>query len=478
MTQKKLRKADFCVIGAGSGGLSFAAGAVQMGASVILVERAKMGGDCLNYGCIPSKALIAASRFAQEFKRSRDFGWSHKSSHVDFQRVHAHVHQVIAAIAPHDSMERFENLGVKIINREGCFRDANTFETQSHIIQAKRYIIATGSSPFVPPIEGLRGIPYYTNETIFDLQELPKHLVVIGGGPIGIEMAQAFRRLGSSVIILEAFSALPKDDPEFTEQLIQILHEEGIVLKEHVMITRIKQKDNHAQITYKDTDQKTHTVMASHILVATGRRPNIQELNLSAAGIDSTPKGIKVDKNLRTSNPRVYAIGDCIGGYQFTHVAAYHAGLVLRNSIFRLPVKVQTSAIPWVTYTDPELAHVGAMEAQLIQEKVPHKVLKFSFQENDRAQTEHRTTGNIKVLVTPKGHVLGATILGAHAGELIFPWIMAIQNRLKIASIVNSIAPYPTLTEVSKGAAGTFYTEKIFGARMKMIVKYLMRVTK
>jgi len=478
MSQKKFRTADFCVIGAGSGGLSFAAGAVQMGASVILVERGKMGGDCLNYGCVPSKALIAAAKFRHEFNRSKCFGWSYKSAGVDFKKVHDHIHQVIGSIAPHDSEERFEKMGVKVINRKGYFSDKTTLETESHKIQAKRYIIATGSSPFVPPIEGLQSISYYTNEIIFDLQELPNHLVVIGGGPIGLEMAQAFRRLGSVVTVLEAFSALPKDDPEATAQLLQILRTEGIDLKEHVKITKIKKSNQGTQILYQDGIENTHTITASHVLVATGRRPNIQELNLEAAGIDFTPKGIKVDRHLRTTNPRVYAIGDCTGGYQFTHVAGYHAGLVLRNSIFRLRTKVQTTAMPWVTYTDPELAHVGALEEQLKIDKVSHKVLKFSFQENDRAQAERRTEGHIKILVTPKGQILGATILSAHAGELIFPWVMAIQNRLKISAIVNTIAPYPTLSEVSKRVARTFYTDKVFGSHMNQLVKFVMKYTK
>jgi len=478
MTRKKFRKADFCVIGAGSGGLSFAAGAVQMGASVILIERGEMGGDCLNFGCIPSKALIAAARFAHEFRHSKKFGWSPKSQTVDFAQVHAHVHRVIAAIAPHDSVDRFEKMGVKVIQGQGAFIDPNTLETPRHIIQAKRYIIATGSSPFVPPIEGLQNVDYYTNESIFNLKELPHHLVVIGGGPIGIELAQAFRRFGSQVTVLEAFSALPKDDPEFTEPLIDILRKEGITLKEHVKILNVKKASKDTQIVYKDANENTHSVTASHVLVATGRRPNIQELNLAAAGIDSTLKGIKVDPHLRTTNPRIYAIGDCIGGYQFTHVAGYHAGLALRNTIFRLRTKVQTSAIPWITFTDPELAHVGATEAQLIQEQVPHKVLKCSLKENDRAQTERRTEGDIKVLVSPKGYILGATILGLHAGELIFPWVMAIQNRLKISAIANSIAPYPTLTEVSKRVAGAYYTQTLFGARMKQLVKYIMRITR
>jgi len=478
MTRKKLRKADFCVIGAGSGGLSFAAGAVQMGASVILVERGKMGGDCLNYGCVPSKALLAASKFAHEFKRSEDFGWAVKSATVDFKHVYQHVHKVMTAISPQDSADRFERLGVKVILGQGVFQDKETLETPRHIIKAKRFIIASGSSPFVPSIEGLQDIAYYTNETIFDLQELPEHLVVIGGGPIGIEMAQAFSRLGSKVTVLEAFTALPKDDPEFTAPLLEILHKEGIVLQEKVKISKVTSKDKKIEIVFADSHHKSLTLNASHLLVAAGRRPNVQDMNLEAAGIEFSPKGIKVNSRLQTSNPKIYAIGDCTGGYQFTHVAGYHAGLVLRNSIFRLRAKVQTAAIPWVTYTDPELAHVGATEAQLLEKDIRHQILTYSFNDNDRAQTDRKTVGKIKVLVTPRGHVLGATILGPNAGELIFPWVMAIQNKLKISSIANTIAPYPTFSEGNKRVAGSYYAAKIFSPLMRRIVKQIMRLTR
>jgi pyruvate/2-oxoglutarate dehydrogenase complex dihydrolipoamide dehydrogenase (E3) component len=478
MSPKKFRKADFCVIGAGSAGLSFAAGAAQMGASVILVERGKMGGDCLNYGCIPSKALIAAAKFRHELNRSKNFGWDIKSFGLNFKHVHDHVHQVIGSIAPHDSEDRFEKLGVKVINRKGQFKNKDIFETERHTIQAKRYIIATGSSPYIPPIPGLQDVEFYTNETIFDLQSLPERLVVIGGGPIGIELAQAFYRFGTKVTVLEASTVLPKDDSEVTSHLLGILRSEGIDIKEQIHITQIKKDNHNIIITYKDQSAHNHVINASHILLATGRRANIKELNLPAAGIDILPSGIKVNKQLRTTNPRVYAIGDCIGGYQFTHVAGYHAGIALRNSIFHLHTKVQTIAIPWVTFTDPELAHVGALESQLLQDNVNHRVLRFSFNENDRAQVERRTEGMIKVLTTPRGHVLGATILGTHAGDLIFPWVMAIQNRLKLSSIVNTIAPYPTLAEINKSVAGTFYKEKLFSPRMKCIVQSIMKMTK
>lgn len=473
--EKQILTPDFCIIGAGSGGLSFAAGAVQMGASVVLLEAKKMGGDCLNYGCVPSKALIAAAKFGHEFLRSKDFGWEASKAKIDFKKVHDHIHKVIKAIAPNDSVERFEKLGVNVILEQGQFLDNRTVETKTHIIQAKRFIVATGSTPFVPPIEGLATIPYLTNETIFELQELPKHLIVIGGGPIGIEMAQSFLRLGSKVTVLEAFSALPKDDPDITAKLKEILISEGIDLNENVKISAVKKIEQDIQIDYQTSDGKQKKLSASHVIVATGRRPNIQKLNLELADIKFSPRGIDVNEHLQTSNPKVYAIGDCTGGYQFTHVAGYHAGLAIRNTIFGLKTKVETRAIPWVTYTDPELAHVGFMESQLKEKQISYKVLHMNFDENDRAQAEKRTEGMIKVLVTPKGYVLGATILGIHAGELIYPWVIAIQNKLKLTAITSAIAPYPTLSDISKRTAGSFYSGKIFSHFMKTIVRFIMR---
>lgn len=475
---KTLLTPDFCVIGAGSGGLSFAAGAVQMGASVVLVERSKMGGDCLNYGCVPSKSLIAAAQIGHDIKVSSKFGWLIDQPKVDFKKVYKHVHEVMAAIAPHDSLKRFEGLGVKVLLEEGQFRDEKTLETKTHLIQAKRFVIATGSRPFIPPIEGLSDVPFYTNETIFDLQDLPQHLVVIGGGPIGIELAQAFHRLGSQVTVLEGTQTLSKDDPEMTSKLKGILIAEGINIHENAKILSFQKKSNTIGCSYENQNGKSHQILASHLLVATGRKPSIKALKLEAAHIKSSPGGIEVDAHLRTSNSRVYAIGDCIGGYQFTHVANYHAGLVIRNSIFKLNAKVQTTAIPWVTYTDPELAHVGFLESQLQTQNMAYKVLKLDFSENDRAQAEHRTEGMIKVLVSPKGRILGVTILSTCGGELIYPWVMAIQNRLKISALANTIAPYPTLSDINKRIAGQFYVDRLFSSRMKRIVSWLMWLTR
>jgi len=467
---------DFCVIGAGSGGLSFAAGVVQMGASVVVLERGKMGGDCLNYGCVPSKALIAAAKSFHENVQGLKFGWKASSAKVDFKKVQAHIKNVIAAIAPNDSVERFESLGVRVIKAEGKFVSADTVKAGKQLIKAKRFIISTGSSAFVPDIPGLDSVKYLTNETIFDLKTLPKNLVVIGGGPIGIEIAQSFSRLGSKVLVLEAFTALPKDDPEIVSQLKSTIKKEGVVLKEGVLITEIKKSGRETEIHYK-LNGKKYSAKASQLLVAAGRRPNLSSLNLKEAGIESTPRGITVDRFLRTSNKRVFAIGDCIGGYQFTHVAGYHAGLVIRNSIFRLRSTVKTIQIPWVTYTDPEIAHVGFTESELLEQKISHKILSMDLSENDRAHAEHKTNGKIKVLVSPGGNILGVTIMASGAGEMIVPWVLAVQNNLKISAIASLIVPYPTLSEISKKAAGSYFKDKIFSPFMQKTVKFLMRIS-
>lgn len=475
--RKKILEPDFCVIGAGSGGLSFAAGAVQMGAEVVLLEGKKMGGDCLNYGCVPSKSLISIAKNIHNAKNINNFGYSTDNiGKLDYKKVHKNIHSVIDSIAPHDSIERFTKLGVKVISEEGFFLDSDTVESSSYIIKSKCFIVATGSYPFIPEISGLDSVDYYTNENIFNLKTLPEHLIVIGGGPIGMEMAQSFNRFGSKVTVLESAIALPKDDRDITDILKGIIKKEGVSINEKVKIIDIRNKDKELEINCRVNNRKK-TITASHILVATGRRPNIEKLNLDKAKVKFSPRGIEVDAYLRTTNKKIYAIGDCIGGYQFTHVAGYHASLAIKNSIFRLRSKVFVQAIAWVTYTDPELAHVGYLESQLQDKYIKYKAINIDFDQNDRAQTEQKTKGKIKLLVSPRGNILGVTILGNSAGELIYPWVIAIQNKLKISAIANSIAPYPTLNDISKRAASSYYSDKIFSPFMKKIVKFIMKYT-
>jgi pyruvate/2-oxoglutarate dehydrogenase complex dihydrolipoamide dehydrogenase (E3) component len=465
-------KADICVIGAGSGGLSVAAGAAQMGASVVLIERGKMGGDCLNTGCVPSKALIAAAHFAHAPQLSRRFGVQLGRPEVDFAKVHDHVHGVIAAIAPHDSVERFEGLGVRVIQDTARFISRTEVQAGSRVVTARRFVIATGSTAAVPPIPGLRETPFLTNETVFELTHRPDHLIVIGGGPIGVEMAQAFRRLGAAVSIIELASLLAKDEPEAVAVLRDALRAEGVAIYEGEGVASVAPRDGGVSVALTSGAP----IEGSHLLIAAGRKPAVEGLGLEAAGILSTPKGITVDAGLRTSNRRVYAIGDCAGGPQFTHIAGYHAGIVIRSALFGMFwSKVDYGALPWVTYADPELAHVGLTEAEARQQGHDPKILTWPFKDNDRAQAERRTEGLAKIVLDRKGRVLGATIVGPHAGDLILPWALAISARLGISRMASLIAPYPTFSEVSKRAAGSYFTPALFSPHTRRIVGAIQR---
>ena len=470
-----LIEADLCIIGGGSGGLSVAAGAAQMGAKTVLIEAAKMGGDCLNYGCVPSKAMIAAGHAAHVIRHAGKFGVNGHEPEVDFRGVHDHVQGVIGAIAPHDSVERFEGLGVNVLTERAHFLAPDEVEAGDKRVKARRFVVATGSSPVVPPIPGLADVPHDTNETIFNNQVAPSHLIVIGGGPIGSELAQAHRRLGAEVTIVDMGPVLPKDDPEMTAIVRAQLLADGISLKENVKVQKVETAGNGVVVIVEEASGETVRIEGSNILVATGRGANVEGLNLEAAGIDYDRRGIKVDQRLRTSNKKIFAIGDVTGGFQFTHVASYHAGIVIQNALFRLPSKVSYKALPWVTYTDPELAHVGLTEAGAKEQDLTPSVLNWSFEENDRAQAERQTEGRVKVVVGKRGKILGATIVGAHAGELILPWCLAINQGMKIKAMASVIAPYPTLSEVNKRAAGSYFTPKLFSDKTRWLVRFLAR---
>jgi len=465
---------DICVVGAGSGGLLVAAAAALLGRRVALVERGRMGGDCLNYGCVPSKSLIAAAKRAALARTGGDFGIDLGKPTIDFARVHAHVERVIAAIAPHDSQERFEGLGCKVIRAEGRFVGPDVLAAGGARIRARRFVIATGSSPAIPPLEGLTQVPYLTNETVFELKARPEHLIVIGGGPIGVELAQAFARLGAKVSVVELLAILGNDDAEAAEVVRQALRRDGVALYEGTRIRSLARAGDGIAATI-ERDGESETLLGSHLLVAAGRSANVAGLGLEAAGVAFTARGITVDRRLRTTNRRIYALGDVAGRYQFTHMAGHHAGVVVRNALFRLPAKVEERAIPWVTFTDPELAHVGLKEDGARAAHGAIRILRWAFAENDRAQTEREIDGFAKVITTRRGRVVGATIVGAHAGELILPWGLAIARGLRVSALAGLIAPYPTLSEISKSVAGSFFTPTLFGERTKRLVRFLAR---
>jgi len=469
-------EADVCVIGAGSAGLVVAAGASQLGAKAVLIEQGRMGGDCLNYGCVPSKALLAAAKRAAAARDLRAFGIEAAPPRVDFAAVMDHVHGVIAAIEPNDSQERFEGLGVRVLRTTGRLTGPDMVEAGDTRIKARRIVIATGSSPATPPIPGLESVPFLTNETVFENRVLPRHLIVIGGGPIGIEMAQAHRLLGADVTVLEAQPRImPKDDPELVTLLAERLRADGVAIRTGVAIQRIERAGEAIAVVLAAGEER---IVGSHLLVAAGRRANLDTLDLEKAGIARGAKGeLVLDRRLRTTNRRVYAVGDAAGGPQFTHVASYHAGIVLRNILFRLPAKVDYRALPWVTYSEPELAQVGLTEAEAVARHGGDlTVLRWPFHENDRAQAERQTHGLVKALTRKNGRVLGASILGAHAGELIQPWGLAISQGLKVGALATLMAPYPTLAEASKRAAGSFFAPKLFGERTRTLVRWLQRL--
>jgi len=463
---------DLCIIGAGSGGLSVASGAVQMGAKVVLVEGDKMGGDCLNAGCVPSKALLAAAKAAQAMRSGAVFGIAPVEPQIDFAAVKDHVARTIATIAPVDSQERFEGLGVKVIRAWGAFTSPTTLTAGGYEITARRFVIATGSRPFVPPIPGLDSVPYFTNETIFALRTRPDHLIIIGGGPIGMEMAQAHRRLGCAVTVIEAAKALSHDDREAAAVVLESLREEGVAILEDATVGEAAGQEGAISVTLKDGS----TISGSHLLLAVGRQVTLDRLNLDAAGVAFTRKGVTVDASLRSTNTRIFAVGDAAGSLQFTHIASYHAGIVVRQAVLYLPAKATTRHIPWATYTDPELAQVGLTEAEARKEHgAALTVARADLHHNDRAQTEAKTHGFIKVMIV-KGRAVGVTIVGPQAGELIALWALVLSKRLKVSAVAGMVAPYPTLGEISKRAASAYFSPKLFdNPVLKRVVRLVQR---
>ncbi len=470
-------KVDICIIGAGSGGLSVAAGAAQLGLKTVLIERAEMGGDCLNTGCVPSKALLAAAKRAQTHRKSDIKGIKGHEPEIDFSAVKDHVRETIKTIEPNDSQERFEGMGVTVIREHTRFIGPDTVQAGEKTIKARYFVVAAGSRAAVPPIPGLEENKVYTNENIFELREKPDHLLIIGGGPIGIEMAQAHRRLGVKVSVFDMGSILPRDDQDNVKIIRDTLEKEDVNLYENISIQEVKHgADGVSLIVEKESE--TEEIKGSHLMVAAGRKPNTDGLDLDNAGIETNKKGIVVDDHLRSSNKRVFAIGDIAGGPQFTHIAGYHAGIIIRIICFKMFwAKADYKALPWVTYTDPEIAQVGMTEDEAHKQHGEDiKVAKWEFEENDRAIAERATKGRLKVITDKKGKILGASMIGAQAGELIGLWQLVVTNGMKMKDITGMIAPYPTLGEVNKRAAGAWYTPKLFSDKTRRIVGLLQKL--
>jgi pyruvate/2-oxoglutarate dehydrogenase complex dihydrolipoamide dehydrogenase (E3) component len=465
---------DLAVIGAGSAGLSVTAVAAQLGLKVALIERGRMGGDCLNTGCVPSKALLAASHAAQAMRGAGRFGLRVAEPVVDWDAVRAHVRLAIAAIAPADSEARLRALGATVLRGEARFVARDALAVDGRRITARRIVVAAGSSAVVPPIPGLDGVKFLTNETLFDLPVQPEHLLILGGGPIGLEMADAFAGLGSQVTVVEAATIASREDPELVAGLCAVLQARGVVLLEGASVASVE-----AGPTLVLTNGRR--IAGSHLLVAAGRWPNLEGLALGAGGVQASRAGIVTDRGLRSvSNRRVFAAGDIadpagIGPRAFTHVGSYHAGIVIRRAVFRLPARLDYAALPRVTYTHPELAQVGMTEAEARAAGLPIAVLRWPMAENDRAVAEGDTAGLVKLIVA-RGRVVGAGILAPSAGEMIGTWTLAIAERTRISRLAGMIVPYPTRSEAAKRAAGSLYAPKLFSSRTQRVVRWLQRL--
>ena len=469
---------DIVVIGGGSGGLVVAAGGAALGAKVALVERNRLGGDCLWTGCVPSKTLIKSARVAYQMRHADRWALMPAAPCPDLQRVMERVAEVIRGIEPHDSPERFRSLGVDVLFGAGRFVARDAFEVNGRKLTAKTFVVATGSRPAVPRLPGIDFTPYLTNETIFDLREPVPSLIVVGAGPIGCEMAQAFRRLDSEVTVIDVASRiLPREDADAAAVVFAALAAEGIRNHLGAGILSCEGRKGDIRVMIRTADGKPTQLVGTHLLLAAGRMPNIEGLGLDAAGVElQNGRLVLGDGGLRTTNPDVYVIGDAAGGLQFTHLAEHHAGILLRHAIFRMRWAKPSPVVPWCTYTDPELARVGLSEADAKHQGVAHRVYRFAFDDIDRARAEGETEGFAKIVTDPRGKVLGATIVGPHAGELIAEYVLALAKGMNAKELTGVIHAYPTLAQINRRVAdqrlkegltpaSRLWIQRIFGLR-------------
>lgn len=466
---------DFCVIGAGPGGLALAAAAAAFGQRVVLIEKHKMGGDSLNYGGVQSKALLVAAKRAYDMRTASPFGVRGIEPLIDHAAVSHYIEDVTAKISPNSSIERFTGLGIRVISAAAKFVDRSTVVAGDYRISARRFVIATGSSPTIPPIPGLADVPYFTNETIFDNKSLIPHLIIVGAGTTGLELAQAYRRLGSRVTVLDSAHALGDEDPELAVALLTRLSGEGVVIREGIEIKRVSGSTGKIVVELQ-TDGASETIEGTAILVTAGRKANIADLGLGAAGVTVTKNAIKVNAGLRTTNWKVFAIGDATGAPRYAHVAEEQAEVVLRRSLFRLPARTKAQAAPRVIFTDPELATAGINETEARAKYGRINVLRWPYHENDQAQLKHEIDGHIKVITSKHGKILGAGIIGAEAGELIQMWSLAISQRLNIKAMTEWISPYPTFSEINKKAAFRYFATTPSNPFLRKVIALLAKL--
>ncbi len=470
---------DIGIIGGGAAGLTTASGAAQLGAKVVLIElEDRLGGDCLHYGCVPSKTLIKTAHVYHQMKHSSAFGLPEVAvPPVDFRQVADRIRSVVDTIQKHDSEERFCSLGAKVVFGRPRFMDEHAVQINGTSISAAKWVIATGSSPVVPPIPGLADTPHLTNREVFYMDTLPGSMIMLGAGPIGIEMAQAFNRLGTRVTIIDrAPQILGKEDKDMADTVMQIMENEGVRFVLEASIEQVEQHNGQARVTITDNTGKQKQVAADALLVAMGRSPNTDGLGLEGIEILVERTGIPVDNRLRTRHNHIYAAGDVNGGFQFTHAAGYEGGIVIANAVFRLPRKVNYTWLPWVTYTDPELASIGMNETMAKKAGIDYAVYTETFKDNDRALSEGETEGKIKLLLNEKEKPIGVQILGPGAGNLISEWVAAFNGNVKLSTLAGAIHPYPTLGEINKRVAGTFLSPKIFSPTIKKGLKFFFNL--
>ncbi|UCD32768.1 MAG: FAD-dependent oxidoreductase [Desulfobacterales bacterium] len=470
---------DIGVIGGGSGGLTVTSGAAQLGAKTLLIEKEKkLGGDCLHFGCVPSKTLIKTSHVYHMMKKAKEFGLPEVAvPPVDFKQVSNRIKSVIDVIQKHDSEERFCSLGAKVEFGDPIFSDEHTVKLNGTTYSAKTWVIATGSSPVAPPIEGLDQTDYITNKEIFYLDHLPKSMIVLGGGPIGTEMGQAFNRLGTKITIIDrADQILGKEDKDMADGVMKVMMSEGVMFYLGAAIQATKDVGNEKEVSIIDNNGKTTRLRAETILVAMGRSPNTAGLGLEDIGLKTARSGIKVDKRLRTNHKHIYAAGDVNGGYQFTHAAGYEGGIVISNAIFRIPRKTDYTYLPWCTYTDPELASIGMNEKAARKAGIDYSVWTEAFKDNDRSLAESENVGQIKMILDEKEKPIGVQILGPHAGDLLGEWVAALNGKVKLSTLASAVHPYPTIGEINKKVAGTFFSPKIFSDKVKKGLKFFFHL--
>lgn len=473
--QSQTIEADFCVIGAGAGGLALATTAAAFGQRVVLIEKHKMGGDGLNYGTIPSKALLAAAKRAHTMRTASPFGIRGVEPLIDHAAINQYIEDVIARISPNASVERLGGLGVRVISSAARFVDRSTVVAGEYRITARRFVIATGSSPIIPPIPGLADVPYFTNETIFDNKTLIPHLIVVGAGTTGLELAQAYRRLGSRVTVLDSAYALGDEDPELAVVLLTKLSNEGIAIREGARIKRVSGTVGKIVVELEN-EGEPEKIEGTTILISAGRKAAVADLGLDAAGVKVAQNAIKVNGGLRTTNRRIYAIGDAAGGPRYAHVAGEHADIVLRRSLFRLAAKTKGRAAPRVMFTEPQLASIGLNETEARAKHGRINVLRWPYHENDRAQLERETEGHVKVITSKNGQILGASIVGAEAAEIIQMWSLAISQGLKIRAMTEWISPYPTFSEINKRAAIRYFATTPSNPYLRKVIALLAKL--